>query len=63
MSDQWCTVAIDHTTETEPTERGMFSAVPLTYRTFSDPRVRSRAVRNMTGAGSTPVTVAPNLAA
>ena len=36
MSDQWCTVAIDHTTETEPSESGTSSAAPLAYRTFAE---------------------------
>ena len=33
------------------------------YRTFAGRRVRSLATRSMTGAGSTPVTVAPSWAA
>ena len=59
-SDQWCTLAMDQTTEAEPPGRGIASAAPLRYRTFARRRLKSLATRSMTGAGSTPVTVAPS---
>ena len=38
MSDQWCTVAIDHTTEAEPSERGMVLGGALDISHLRRPR-------------------------
>ena len=58
-SRQWCTVAIDHTTEAESSGTGSASAVlGRSGLPRTGGRVSRRATRSITGAGSTP-TLAP----